>query len=448
MDEDRSDHYQKRQKGITLSLKRNFTWMLGSRISIILATLFTGALINRTLGPSGRGVFAEIQTWVALFIVIFGLSMESGIYHFANKKRYSYDDRSRLTTVFIMTFICAVLATITLTLCVKYWPEGFSSSAIAYIILLDILLITSMLSVNLRVLLESLGSIRFSAMVGFVQALVNIMVIGYGYFFRIMDIRFVVTRLIIIQVISLVVLFIIFLSTGLNFGRFSMGMSKGIIAAGFKQHIGTVSTFIYTKVNQLIVFRYCGEREAGIFAVALTLAFALMFIPETFRIVLYPRVIHSDDDYAVTVRSMRLGFYAWGGLAILFILLARPILLMYGGDRFLPSVNAFRILMIAVWFLPLSSLLAPYYVKKGAFGIASFSAVLLGVISIGINLFLVQRYMSVGAAIATALTCFIGFCMVILFFYYLSKRNPLVVFKPDFKNEINYIRNLYSRRMR
>ena len=410
---------------------------------MILATLFTGALINRALGPSARGVFAEIQTWASLFIVIFGLSIDSGIYHFANKERYHYDDSSRLTTILLMIFIYAVLAIIALTLCVMYWPERFSTSAVAYLVLLHMLLITTMLSVNLRVLLESLGNIKFSAIVGFIQALVNAIIIGYGYFFKIMDVRFVVMRLIIVQVITLVALFVIFLSTGLNFGRFSTDMSKGLIKAGLKQHIATISTFIYTNVNQLIVFRYCGESEAGFFAVALTLAFALIFIPEAFRTALYPRVIHSNDDYEVTVRSLRLGFYGWGIIALLFIICARPILLMYGGGEFLPSINVFRILMIAVWFLPLSSLLAPYYVKKGAFGIASLSAVLLGIISIGLNMLLVPKFASIGAAAATALSCLTGFCMIILFLYYLSKKNPLVIFKLDFQKEINFIRGMY-----
>ncbi len=66
------------------------------------------------------------------------------------------------------------------------------------------------------------------------------------------------------------------------------------------------------------------------------------------------------------------------------------------GARFLPSVNLLRILMVATWFLPLSSLVAPYYIKMGAFGLASTSAVILGVLSIALNFILVPRYAAVG----------------------------------------------------
>ena len=218
-------------------------------------------------------------------------------------------------------------------------------------------------------------------------------------------------------------------------GGFSKNLAKGMISAGFKQHIATIATFVYTKINQLIVFKYCGESSAGMFAVALSAAFYLMFIPMTFQTVLYPRVIHATDDYEITIRSLRWGFYGWGAIVFLMILFAKPILLLYAGSSFLPSVNNFRILMIAAWFLPLSSILAPYYIKRGAFGLASISAVLLGIGSMGLNIVLVPRYADIGASLATALTCFIGFCMVLVFLWHLSQKNPLVIFNPNFKKE-------------
>ena len=423
-----------------MSLKRNFTWMLGSKFFLIVVTLFTGALINRSLGPFNRGLFAETQTWVMLFVVVFGIGMQSAIYHFANKMLYNYDDKTKFTTVCLLTVVYSILSALALILCVRYWPGYFSSASVDYLMLLSVLVIATMMTTNLTVFLQATGDIRSTALIGIVQALLNLMIISYGYLSGVIDIKFIIERLLIIQAVSLIALFVVLLRSGFVFGRFSLGMAKGLIAAGMKQHVATIATFIYAKVNQLIVFKYCGEYEAGIFAVALTLVFAVIFIPETFRIVLYPRVIHSDDDYDVTVRSLRLGFYAWGSIVIFIILFARPLLLIYGGDKFLSSINAFRMLMVAGWFLPLSSLLKPYYVKKGAFGIASAFAVLLGIISVSISLLLVPKYASSGAAFATGLTCLIGFGITILFLYYLSKKNPFIIFKLDFRKELNVVK--------
>lgn len=420
--------------------------MLASRAISTIALFITGCLINRALGPLGRGILAEMQTWVGLFIIIFGISIDTATYHFANRAVYGDDDRSKFVTVCLLNIVYALLATAALTFFVFYWPEQVSAGTIEFLFLLDIFLIMSMLATNLAVFFQALGNVRFSAQVGIMRAVINIVVISIGYFLGLINIRFVLLTMIIVQAVALFMIFNVSFKSGLIFGRFSKDILKGLITKGLKQHVATISAFVYTKVNQLIVFRYSGEAETGIFAVALSLVIYLMIIPETFQIILYPRVIHSNDDYEVTVRSLRLGFYVWGAVVGLMILFAKPILLIYGGGRFLPSVNVFRILLIATWFLPLSSLLAPYYVKKGAFVMGSVFTLLLGIISIGINLLLVPRYASMGAAYATSITCFIGFCTIILFLYYLSGKNPFVIFKPDFQKELCYIRDGYLRR--
>ena len=93
---------------------KNFAWLFSSKTSFIITSFFTGALINRALGPSGRGVLAEIQTWVHLFMVIFGLSIDTAVYHFSNRRRYKFDDSVRLTTVLVLNVVLSLLAMLSL----------------------------------------------------------------------------------------------------------------------------------------------------------------------------------------------------------------------------------------------------------------------------------------------------------------------------------------------
>lgn len=410
--------------------------MLGSKTIFMSAGFVTAAMINRSLGPSTRGVYAEMQTWIELFAVLFGMSMPTAIYHFANKSLYGTDDQSRFITTFTLCLIYGFLASIALTVFVYAWPEKVSSETYKYLILLDALLIATMLVGNLVIFLQAIGDIRYSAFIGVVQGATNVLMIGYAYWTDRLNIKMVLFSVLIIQGVAIIMLLLKFGQYNLLRGRFSKNLAKGMITAGFKQHIATIATFVYTKINLLIVFKYCGESNAGMFAVALSAAFYLMFVPMTFQTVLYPRVIHSTDDYEITVRSLRWGFYGWGAIVLLMILFAKPILLLYAGSSFLPSVNNFRVLMVAAWFLPLSSILAPYYIKRGAFGLASISAVLLGLISMGLNIILVPRYADIGASLATALTCFIGFCTILIFLWYLSQKNPFVIFRLNFKEEM------------
>jgi PST family polysaccharide transporter len=409
----------------------------------MIAVFITGGMINRSLGPGGRGVLAEMQTWVGLFIVIFGVSIDTATYHFANKDVYSNDNKTKFVTVFLLNIIYAFLATISLMLFVFYKPQAVSSKTLEFLFLLDIYLIVLMLAANLTVFFQALGDIKFSALIGITQAVINIMIVSVGFFLGFINIRFVIVSMIISQFVALIMIFRTSFKAGFGSGKFSMGMARILIITGLKQHMSTIATFMYIKMNQLIVFRYSGEGQAGIFAVPLALASYLMIIPGTFQAALYPRVIHFRDDFEITVKAIRLGFYVWGSIAIFIMLCARPIILIYAGNSFAESVNVFRILMIAVWFLPLSSFVAPYYVKKGVFGIAAIFAIFIGIISMGLNMWLVPKYASIGAAIATASTCLIGFCSVLLFFYIISKKNPLVIFKPAFKEEAYFIKQAY-----
>lgn len=405
-------------------------------------SLITGAMINRALGTSGRGVYAEMQTWIGLFSVLFGISLDTAIYHFANRKCYGEDDKARFMTVTILSVVASLVAMLCLTLFVVIMPEQVSPETASFLVVLDLLLVGTMMVTNLTVLLQALGNVRLSALIGLAQAATSLAIIVPAYFTEKITLLYVISVLTTVQLVGFFIASAHFLRIGSLSAAFSSELGIGMIKAGLKQHVATIATFTYMKINQLIVFRYCGEAEAGIFAVALNLALAVMFIPLTFQTALYPRVIHSTDDYEITIRSMRVGLYGWGIVTMLIVLCAEPLLMLYGGREFLKSVTIFRILMVASWLLPLSSLIAPYYIKVGAFGIASASAAGLGVISIGLNMLLVPRYASSGAAMATALSCLTGFCMTLFFLRYLSGKNPMVIFRPDFGPELAIIKQI------
>lgn len=404
--------------------------MMGSKIIQMAAALLVGAMVNRKLGTSLRGVLAEMQTWVYLVVMVCSLSMDSAIYHIANKSRYGTDDKSRFVTILWLSVFCSALSVLMLFFIAIFRPNLFSSATHSYLPFLYLWMISTLLASNLIVFVQAVGNIKLSAIIGGTQTVIQLLIITLGYFFGIINLFYVIISWFILQIVALIFIFIMAWKFGLFDGYFSKDLAIGIIKAGLKLHIGVISTFIYMKANQLIVFNYCGEHEAGIFAVALNLCIALIFIPSTFQLVLYPRVIHATDDYEITVRSMRIGFYVWGLMILLLLLFAKPICLMYAGRAFLPSVNIFRILMIAGWLLPISSLLAPYFVKLGAFKMASVSAVLLGLASIWLNLYLVPKYAAFGAGLATSLTSVIGFGFSLAFLWYLSKKSPFVIFIP------------------
>jgi PST family polysaccharide transporter len=410
--------------------------MLASRIVQISAGLLMGALINRSLGPAGRGIYAEVLTWVGLFLMVFGLSIDTAIYHLANREVYGDDDASRFTTILWLSLGYSLLAVLGLTLLVHTRPDLVSASMANHVFLLALWILVTLPATTLLVFFQAGGNIKAAAIIGIVQFLVQLPFIVVSYLGGFLTLPVILWSMVIMQAAALVLLLALAGKGRLISGSFSWEMAKTIWSAGLKQHVATVSTFVYLKINQLILFKYCGEADTGVFSVALAIALALMFVPQTFQTVLYPRVIHAADDYEVTVRALRVGFYVWGLAILVILLLAKPLLLIYGGPRFLPSVNLLRILLVAVWFLPLSSFVAPYYVKAGAFGLAAVSAIILGIFSIALNFLLIPKFAALGAALATSITCLTGFGLAMGLLFLISKKNPLVLFIPALGREL------------
>lgn len=396
----------------------------------MIAAFVTAGFINRSLGPELRGGLAEIQTWVALIVTFLGFSMDTAIYHCSNHELYPYDDRDHFMTVLYMTMFYSFIACLLFFIYVYTGLSSVSPNTIKYFFIMVVLIISTLFSSNLAVFYQSREKIILSAVVGLAQAVINLLLVLLAYYIHILNLSNVLLILIIVQVTAVCSFIISGFKGKFLLGHYSNSLAKSMFIAGIKQHTATVCTFIYTKINQLMVIKYCGEAQAGLFAVSLNLILAAMVVPTTLQLVLYPRVIHHRDDYEVTIKILGLTFYIWGFCILLALILAKPILTIYGGSEYSGAITSFRILLITAWLLPLSSMISPYYIKKGAFTLASISAVFLGIFSILLNLNMIKSFGIVGASWATSSTATVGFLIVLIILWFLSRKNPLIFLNP------------------
>jgi O-antigen/teichoic acid export membrane protein len=416
---------------MSADLFRGFSWILSGRIALLASGLVTTALINRVLGPEGRGVLAEAQTWVALFATLFSCGLDSAIYHFANRGQYQIAAETRALAVVVLSTLISILAGCGLLAFVVVWPEYVSYFVSQSTAVLMALVAATVFAANVTVFAQAEGRVAQSAMAALAQAAFNMTVVVIGYQCGWITIDYVIITILLSQIVPILLLSKGIVTGGVKTLRDTVAWvanAQSMVRLGLRQHIATLATFGYMKINQLIVFHFSGEKEAGLFAASMALASAFGIVLSALQTALYPRVINSDDDVAVTVKAMRLTLVL-GGIAVTALsLLAEPILLVYGGANFVGAVTSFRLLLVAVWLLAFNSLLAPLIVKLGAFKIATISAILLGVISIGINLALVPVLHGNGAALATTITTMFGFLMILGMFRMLTGRSPITIF--------------------
>jgi len=428
------------------SLLSSFFWTLAGRLSAQASGLVMAALVNRALNPGGRGSLAGIQAWVGLFAALFGFSLDTAIYHFANREKYPYADSTRLALVLVATTCTCVMAAGGFAALTIIWPEQVSGEAAAHLFWVLVLLVTTIAGTNLIAFGQALGRVQLAAGMGIAQAVINVGLVVPAYVYHAIDLRYALLVSFLVQFAGLFLGATVLLHAYRpSFSGVTWAGLWTLVGAGLRYHTGTVACFAYTKLNQLTVQHHCGDIQTGLLAVALTLSFGLFGIFGAFQMALYPRVIHSADDFSITVRSMRLTFYAGLVVVLPLIVLSRYILRFYGGGQFEGAVWMLRMLVPAAWMMTISGLAAPYCVKSGAFGLTSASAVALGVISVIASHFLVPLFRGEGAAAATLLTLATGTIMTLGMLRWLGGRSPLGMFIPDFRDEWRFVRTLLTR---
>ena len=419
-----------------MSMKRNFVWLLSARIISSVLMLASAMLINRSLGPESRGVFAEMQTWAQLMFVLFNLSMDTGVYSYASRVKASRNEASGFVTTAIVSLMLAAIAGAILALIVTIWPDMVSSGTSSYLSLLILLILLMLPSSNLLVFFQALGHMRLASVSIALQALVSFVFVAWAYIFGFLDLKMAMIFLVAFQTVPSVAILVAALRGGLLTAHFDFQMALGMLRAGLILHVGTVSSFLYSKANLLMLFNYKGEAATGLFAVALTLSLSAMIIPMTAQQVLYPRVLHADDDMQVTMRVCSVALWGWGLCVIVMALLARPMIMFYAGDKYLDAVPLFQIMLVSTFFLPLSSIFAPLLIKKGAFALMSISGASLAIIGLVINNWLISDYGEYGAAVATSSVVSIGFFMLLLILKLNYKADILSALAPPSKVEI------------
>lgn len=413
--------------------------MLGKAFHLS-GVLLSTALINRTLGPEARGILAEMQTWVALFAVVACLSLDTAIYHLADRERHKFSDIEFCSGVMQISVIVSLIAS--LLMAIIFWgvAQYVSDQSREHYLALVFLLVSTMVLVNLLTMMQARGKAKLAALSNAVVGACSALLALWAYLLSHLTLHFAIALLFISNFVAILVI-LIGEREHIRLHPFApkMFFSK-LISVGLKQHLATISTFSYMKLNQLILFNYVGAKETGYYAVALNLAFACGILFGVLQSALYPRVIHHKDDAEITIRVMRIMIYGGGFFTLMLIFSSTVLVQIYAGSGFEKAVTLFCILMIGVLILSLSSMMAPLFIKHGAFRQMVISAIALGGTSVFLNLYLVPRYQAMGAAYATALTSAIGFSMALYLFWHVSGKSPMPVFMPRFTDEAMIIK--------
>jgi O-antigen/teichoic acid export membrane protein len=224
---------------------------------------------------------------------------------------------------------------------------------------------------------------------------------------------------------------------------FDFTLLKRMLVYGLKFYACIFAGFIIFRLDLLIVNRFRGAQDAGVYAIASQFSFLLIMLPGVIASLLFPRVASRKEPaaYAVDVTrhtSFIMLIVCLGGALASFAL---P--LVYGA-RFADATIQFLILLPGVFFISLESVLVQYFTGTGLPAIIPWFWIITVAVNLGLNLAFVPafgaRAAAINSTVSYALICF----LVVAYFGRQTGLNPLLVFAP----RVHELRTLITRLQR
>ncbi|MCU1347109.1 MAG: hypothetical protein JWO56_139 [Acidobacteria bacterium] len=379
----------------------------GARVYSLVAGLVILTVTARWLGPAGRGQMAAALVWSNVFYLCGYFSLNYvAIHHAAGH----VEDRSWLAPMFgTLLGFAAFVSVVGGSIAVLLWfvsrgrIYGEISPAVLVIGMLTMpFLILEQYSTGLLVAIGRLDVYNRAVIV--VKTIVLLLV---GIFFLLhFGIRSAITATLVGQIgMAVAGLPLVYRAAGRTM-RFDFGLLKRLIARGIQLHPSNIAMYLYGYSSVLIINRYLGAAQTGVYHLAIQLVEVMFVVPIAANLVLFSKTSAVGVTQVWPYQRRILGGMM---LIMTFGCIAAAILAPIGipllaGKAFAPAVPIFRRLLIAVWIGTISAIMMPQWISRGLFAAISIVNITAVAINLTISFLLIRTMGIQSVIIATVLS--------------------------------------------
>lgn len=419
------------------NLLKNSINIFITRVIIFAISIFSGIIIARSLGPSGKGILALLIFIPTLMLRLGNLGFGAALIYFTGKKKY---DLKQLTTnsIIIAVILGAVLIILFYIFFGQIYQLFFQKSAVnpiflkLVILIVPFLLIQFYLSHNLLIQ----NKIRKYNYIEFLAVLTNLVfLIVFIILLKQQIFGALISFFASILVPFIIIIFFTWDTIDKKF-HFSMLAFWDSLIYGIKNFFTTISDFINNRVDILMMGYFLVASQIGIYSVAVGIGELMWYIPNSISTVLFPRVSSIDKDYAnkLSAKICRVSFFIILFIAIFIIFTAKMIIKLLYGKIFIPAINPLLILIPGIVILSITKILTSDVAGRGKPGVVAIISIITAAINVVLNLFFIPLWNINGAALASTISyTFSGLTMLILFMKLSNNNlyNVIIIKKTD-----------------
>lgn len=400
-----------------------FFTVIVSQVIVKIVGFCNSIFLARLLSKGDYGIYSYAQNYLSVLLLLDGLGTISAIVQFGSEN-YESSDRQLAFTKYGFSIGCAFNGILSMGIFIYALTGSFSiegSGAVLAVMAFQPIMsyISSFFSINLRYRLEN----KLFSICNIINSVLNISAVVVGAVVG--GVYGVAASLYFAYLISILIYIGVFIKLKVNpFGKsskLSKDDKKGFLKLSVSAAVNDSILHLIMVADLFIIgAMIADELIVASYKVATTIPSALVFIPSSLMLFVYPYMARNKNDYRWNRKILIAIVLALGVVnTIIVVILAvwAPffITLIYG-DAYLDAVPTFRVLLIGYLFTgtfrtPIVNFLWSQKRNKMVVGLSVF----IGIFNIVADIILVKIQGAIGAAIATTATYFVSAVLAIIF---------------------------------
>lgn len=400
----------------------------------------------RYLGPAGKGAYSLIVLIPTLFVVFGSLSVDSAYVYLIGKKRYSLSEIT--SNAVILTIIVSSILIMVYMLTFQFIHVFLRN--ISYLVIF-----IAILSVPFKLFLlysqgiflgaDKITKLNLSMLIEYIFLLVSIII-------SLVVLRKGLELTIFTYTISYVALFIIVFYwlnrlTPINLA-FRSKLIKESLKIGIKTHFNMLFYYFNTSLGLLLAGIFLPLHEVGYYAVALNIIVLGYYILSPLSYLLFAKTcsFNIEESNKLTSRVCRITIVAIAVLAIIIFIMSKWLIYLLYGKTYAPSLLLLRIMLLSLIPYSILRILMEAMKGRGHFVMASVISFITMLMHILLNLYLIPKTGTQGAAFSFTISHYLASILVLIFFLKISgsRLSDILFIK---MSDLAYIKNLIIKKV-
>jgi len=384
-------------------IAENTVFLIAGKTTGILLQILITAYIARFLGSTGYGKYAFAFAFLSLFQVLASLGFNSILVREISRDKSSAPKLigHGIVIRFILSIISFSLAIAVISL--LNVPQD-TTQAVSILSLILLLSAFQTPEIIFHVYLE----LKYSVLINLVNKLLTL---GLVIFAVSKGKNLIFFIWIAVATNVLLVLGVLSFSRRFVKIKFSFDSTtlKWIIRESWPMALSAIFITVYFKIDTIMLSLMKGDEAVGYYNAAYAILSNLIFIPGAYATSIFPVIsgyFKSSPDSLAKIFKRSFKYLSTLALPIVLggTMLAKEIILLIYGDAYLPSVQAFQILIFAVGIIFISQLVSSNITAINKQKMNMWLTMINVFLNIFLNFLLIPVLSFIGASIATVAT--------------------------------------------